>query len=701
MAILYVEENQMWVLRTRRSDYAFGVDSFGRLQHLHWGGKQGNISDFPHPDDLQKWVWEAQEGNSREEIMPWGGYAFTEPGLKMTFADGVRDLKLQYIQYEVEGDDKLILTLKDAREPLIVKLVYRVLEEYDLIERHVDIYNDGDKPVSLESVMGAVWHFPIHPDYRLSYLAGHWGAETQLLREPVLQGKKVLESRRGQTSHQCNPWFAIDFGEAVEESGEVYYGGVSFSGHWKITVERTPYQTLQINAGLNDFDFTWQLDPGEVFTSPICVGGYSNAGFGDASWNLHAYQKSELLQKSNELRPVLYNSWEATMFDVNEKSQMQLAEKAAAIGVELFVIDDGWFGQRNDDKVGLGDWYVNPVKFPDGLRPLIDRVQSLGMKFGIWVEPEMVNADSDLYRRHPEWIYHFPGRPFTEMRNQRVLNVAREDVQNYIFTFMDRLLTENDISFVKWDMNRNFTEPGWPERPHDKQKEIWVRHVQGLYSILRRLREKHPGVSFESCSGGGGRIDMGIMPYVEQFWTSDNTDPFDRLAIQEGYSYAYNTKAMMAWVTDVPNYVNGRTTTLRYRFHSAMMGSLGIGVDLNAFSTTELEEASAYIKQYKTIRETIQDGRLFRLMSPRSKLGTAVQYVNESRSQSALFVFLHAQRFRHPFMPVRLRGLDPEALYYSAELNEERSGRSLMTIGVRPDLKADYDSQLIVWNKKE
>ena len=294
-----------------------------------------------------------------------------------------------------------------------------------------------------------------------------------------------------------------------------------------------------MTGGYNDFDFSWPLKPGESLSTPPYYGGFSSRGFGEASRLMHRLERNEILpdHAHPHVRPVLYNSWEATTFDVNEPGQKVLAEKAAKLGVELFVMDDGWFGKRNDDHAGLGDWYVNPQKFPQGLQPLISYVNSLGMDFGLWFEPEMVNPDSDLYRHHPDWAMNFPGRPRSEARNQLVLNMARDDVKEYIFGVLDKMLSENNIKYIKWDMNRHFGEPGWAEVPVAEQKEIWVKYVRNVYEIIDRLRAKHPNLEIESCSGGGGRLDLGILERVNVVWTSDNTEAFDRLGIQEGFTY--------------------------------------------------------------------------------------------------------------------------------------------------------------------
>jgi alpha-galactosidase len=368
-------------------------------------------------------------------------------------------------------------------------------------------------------------------------------------------------------------------------------------------------------------------------------------------------------------------------------------------------MDDGWFGQRNDDKAGLGDWTVNPQKFPNGLKPLISYVNGLGMDFGLWVEPEMVNPNSDLYRQHPDWAMNFPGRPRSEARNQLILNLARDDVKEH--TVLDRLLAENHIKFIKWDMNRHFSEPGWPEVPVPEQKKIWVKYVTNLYEIIDRLRAKHPQLEIEACSGGGGRVDLGILSRVEQVWTSDNTEAFDRLGIQEGFTFAYSPKVMMDWVTDVPN-LNRRSTPLKYRFLVAMQGSLGIGSNLNYWSPADFELAGKMIGYYKSIRRTVQEGKLYRLYSPREGSLTANQYVSADGKQAVLFAFLHSQQYLRPAPTICLRRLDERGMYRVQPMDDKLvekqdvlSGSFLMNHGLNLRLEGDFDSTSVLLERVE
>jgi alpha-galactosidase len=373
-------------------------------------------------------------------------------------------------------------------------------------------------------------------------------------------------------------------------------------------------------------------------------------------------------------------------------------------------MDDGWFGgrdssrnsSRNNDRAGLGDWFVNPQKFPQGLKGLIDHVNGLGMDFGLWVEPEMVNANSDLYRQHPDWVINFPGRPRSELRNQMVLNLARDEVKEYLFGVLDKLASEYNVRYFKWDMNRSFSEPGWPELAPAEQRKLWVQYDRNLYEILDRLRAKHPKLEIESCSGGGGRVDLGILQRVDEVWPSDNTEAFDRLRIQEGFSQAYAAKIMSAWVTDVPN-MNGRSTPLAFRFLTAMQGALGIGANLNKWTDQDSAIAAGMIALYQKIRPTVQTGNLYRLASPRTNDVTVNQYVAADGKQAVVFAFRHSQQYNTAAPTIRLRGLDERAVYRVTPIDNkliekqaELSGGYLMHVGLHLNLRGDFDATAVV-----
>jgi alpha-galactosidase len=649
--------------------YVFGVNPRGELQQLYWGGRLADTDSFPAAVPMPAWAsFDSSYTNTPQEYAGWGAGLFVEPALKITFADGNRDLVLHYLSHTTRADG-FDVVLKDIERKIYVTLHYTIDPASGILARSATIENREAAPVTVEQAAAAAWALP-PAHYTLNYLTGRWAGEWTLTQETLHPGARVIESRRGSTSHQANPWFAIQSGSPDETHGEVWFGALAWSGSWRITIEQDQLDAVRVTGGFNPFDFGYVLHPGESLESPVFYGGYSHSGLGGASRLLHHFELEHILPRRGSKgltprpRPVLYNSWEATEFNVNEAGQIALAEKAAALGVDRFVMDDGWFGERKNDHAGLGDWYVNPQKFPHGLKPLIDKVHSLGMDFGLWVEPEMVNPDSDLYRKHPDWVLNFPGRPRSEQRNQLVLNLARPDVRNYVLNVLDKLLTENDIAFLKWDYNRNWSEPGWDQLPPNEQKRVYVAFTRNLYSILAELHRRHPNVEFESCSGGGGRVDLGILRYVDEVWPSDNTDPFDRLTLQDGFTYAYTPQIMMAWVTDSPHWLNHRSTSLTYRMLSAMQGSLGIGANIAKWTPDEMALAKHLIAEYHQVQPTIVQGDLYRLISPRNGSEfSATQTVSHDKSQSVVFLFIHSTQEGRGFPRLKLKGLDPAAQY--------------------------------------
>jgi len=656
------------ILETNNCAYVFGINNAGILVNAYWGKKlkiQNLYPDLPESDG-----WASFNGPSeilQEEYPVYGGMCFHEPCLKISFYDGVRDIVLKF-ESEKTTNNELVISLQDIHYPLKVNLHYLTHKEFDLIERWVEVETLGKEIINIERILSAMWHLPSGGNYFLSHLTGRWNDEFNLVREPLTPGVKVLESRRITSSHHHNPWFVIDNGNCSEDSGNVWFGALAWSGNWKLTAEVSNFNTTRLGIGINDWDFVWQLKEGETFTSPHAICGFSEKGYGEASRLIHSYIREELIPHKTHTHKVLYNSWEATQFEVNDRSQMRLAEIAAQMGVELFVVDDGWFHHRNNDKAGLGDWWPDSEKFPNGLTPLIKKVNSLGMEFGLWFEPEMVNPDSDLYRKHPDWILHYPTRVPTLARNQMILNMARPDVQEYIFSKIDKLLSENNISFIKWDMNRNVSEPGWPTAPGD-QREIWVRYVEGLYKVWGELRIKHPEVIWQSCSGGSGRADLGILNYADQIWVSDNTFALDRLRIQYGFSQIFPAITMESWVTDADRGI----IPLEFRFHVSMCGSLGIGGNLLLWDEAEILEASHWISLYKKHRQVIQFGNQYRLSKE------TMQYMSKEAEKGVLFVFQTDAAPHYSPKRIHLKGLNPEWMYQVEGFEEVLSGKEWMS----------------------
>jgi alpha-galactosidase len=697
----YDPQSRVFRIDTKQSTYAFGVDPKGSLQSIYWGEAIAAGDPLATEPVATDWPpFETDADKLPQEFGGWGGGMYAEPALKITFPDGNRDLVLQYVSNTI-GATGLGVVLKDVSRELYVTLHYTIDPATGIIGRSAAIENKTHQPLMIEQAEAGSVALPAGERFWLNHLTGRWADEFNLQQQRITPGKIVLDSRRGSTGQQNSPWFAIQrSATSNEEHGDVWFGALAWSGSWCITVEQDAMQRVRVTGGFSPFDFGYKLAPNETLTTPTFYVGYTNAGMGEASRLLHRFELTHIVPEAPapRVRPVLYNSWEATTYNVDDAGQEELAEKAAAIGAERFVMDDGWYGQRKDQTAGLGDWYVNPKKFPNGLKPLIDKVHSLGMDFGLWVEPEMVNPDSDLYRKHPDWVLNFTGRPRTESKNQLVLNLARPDVRQYIFNVLDKLVSENDIAFLKWDYNRNWSEPGWPAVAPDEQKKVYVDYTENLYAVMRELRAKHPKLEIEACSGGGGRVDLGMMGVTDEFWTSDNTDPFDRLLIEDGFSRAYSPGVMMAWVTDSPSFVNQRATSLDYRFISAMQGSLGIAANLTKWTPEEFSSAKQWIADYKRIRETVQHGSLYRLISPQQNSeNAATESVSLDKKQAVLFAFLHSSHNTLAYPTIQMRGLDPDAIYRLEPLHnassdgpQSASGRYWMAHGIAPKLNGDF-----------
>lgn len=689
--------------------YAIGVDEQGYLQPLYWGAALDATAPLParHPKELSG--FDPAGSITPQEYPGQGEGLISEPGIKVMFADGNRDLVLTYRSHAISGET-LTVELADIRRPLTVTLRYTIDPVTGVIARSATVHNGDRRPLRIDQMAAATYTLPTGNDYRLHYLTGRHGAEWSQEEIPVTPALTLLESRRGSTGHGNQPWFALEKGARTGETdGPVWFGALAWSGSFRLSVGLDNLGRPRIGGGYNPYDFSWTLKPGESLDTPVFYAGFTDHGMGDASRRFHDFQRDHIVPGGDKARPrpVLYNSWEATAFNVTESGQMALAEKAAAIGIERFVVDDGWFGARNDDKAGLGDWTVNRQKFPNGLKPLIEKVKTLGMDFGLWVEPEMVNVRSDLYRAHPDWVLNFPDRPRTEGRNQLVLNLARRDVRDHLLDVLDRLVSQNDIAFLKWDYNRNWTEAGWPGVAIEDQQRVQVQYMRNLYFILSELRRRHPKLEIEGCSGGGGRIDLGMMALTDESWTSDNTDPYDRLIIQDGFTQAYAPSIMMAWVTDSPNWANGRETSLDFRFLSAMQGSLGIGANLDHWTQADIASARTWIAAYKHVRDTVQRGRLYRLIPPGPGVSTsATLYVSRDQQQAVLFAMLHSSLYRDNAQALHPQGLDPTAMYRVSMLDgsplpqdmpEQADGTFWMAHGLHTRLKGDYKGVAFVF----
>lgn len=686
--IFYLEENRIFVLETENTHYVFGIDPAGYNRHLHWGAKC-DPADYAFAEIGDENSNHSRLDEYRQELTPFGSTMYRTCDLKAQFADGCRKVALRYTGYRLE-DDTLRVAFEDAYYPLQVRLGYRVYPGLDIIKRWVEVENTGSAPISFERLFSAGFSLPGMDPYTFENTNGAWGGEFLPCRTVLDGGNLVYESHRGASNHNQSPYFIAHRG-ATETRGAVYFGSLAYSGNFKVIAGRDLYGITRVSLGMNDFDFSHTLEPGaHLETPPVYCG--KTEGLGEMSRQMNRFCLEHLLPSRfrAEPLPVLYNSWEATEFNVNVADQTRLAEIAAKIGVELFVMDDGWFGARNNDRAGLGDWFVNPEKFPGGLDELIGNVNALGMDFGLWVEPEMVNPDSDLYRAHPDWTYHFPHRHADELRHQLVLNMTRSDVQAYILDCLDRLLTNHNIRYIKWDMNRPFSQVG-AENLADPKMYSYL-HTMAVYRIVDELKRRHPAVQFESCASGGGRCDLGAISHFDQVWTSDNTDGIDRMTIQKGYSMLHPIKTMRAWVTDIAG-IN-KPCSLDFRFHIAMQGALGLGGNLEKYSPEELEICRRNVALYKEIRPLVQFGDLYRILDADRDEVLCNQYVSRDKMQAVLFLSARGTRFFKKKMNLRFAGLAPDRAYaFTLDgVAYKKGGAFLMEVGLPVYVRgADYN----------
>lgn len=686
-------KNNIFVLETDNTHYVIGVDSLGRNRHIHWGGKCA-AEDYC----LNEWGDENSNHSALDELKQectvFGQTMYRDCVIKAVFPDGCREINPKFLGSKV-GADTLCLRFADELYPLEFDLNYKLYNNTDIITRSVTVRNTGDKPIMLERIFSAEFSLPGVDPYRFKNTNGAWGGEFIQTDASLDGGTLVFESRKGISGHNNSPYF-IAYQNADENSGDVYFASLAYSGNFKVSASRDLYSITRVILGMNDFDFEYRLNGGESFTTPKVHFGLTK-GFGEMSRQMNRFCVENVLPKefNKKVLPVLYNSWEATGFDVNVKEQTELAKLAGDMGVELFVMDDGWFGERNDDRAGLGDWFVNKKKFPNGLNELIQNVNDLGMDFGIWVEPEMVNADSDLFRAHPDWAYHYPTRKACELRNQLVLNMTRKDVQEYIFSVLDELLSNHNIKYIKWDMNRPFSETGAENL--EAPKMLYYYHTKAVYDIVDALKKKHPHVAFESCASGGGRCDLGALTHYDQVWTSDNTDGIDRMTIQKGYSLLHPIKTMRAWVTDIEG-IN-KPCSLDFRFNIAMQGALGVGGNLLKYSKDDLETCKKNIALYKEFRDIVQFGDLYRILDAEKDEVLMNQYVTPDKSRSVAFIAAKGTRFYKKRIPILFDGLDKNKRYRFTLQGKsyEKTGAYMMNVGIPAHIRGvDYNEIIVI-----
>lgn len=687
-SVITGKDNRSWTLETKSAVYQINTDNNGKVNMMYFGDKSQDT------ERLQR--------SLGEEVTVRGGFSSLTPMLEVIFPDKVRDIELVYDRSEmkqIDGYNTLVLHQKDNYYPIEVTEYLRVLPEYDIIEKWIEIKNTGKKgAIKVENLQSGTFFLP-KDLYELTHFSGIWGAEFQPQTTKLTQGLKTLQIKDFR-SFGASSFVVSPEGENNETTGKAWFGSLHYSGNWRVDFEKYPTGTLQVTSGINFWDQDLHLKPGQIFTTPKMSIGYTNEGMQGVSQNLAAYTREKILPAAhrNEVRPVLYNSWYATTFDVNEEHQLELAKIAKEIGVEMFVIDDGWFKGRINDKGGLGDWTVDKNKFPNGLQPMIEKINAMGLDFGIWIEPEMVNPNSDLYRTHPDWVFHYPNRTRHEGRNQLILNLAREDVYNFLYQSFHKLLKENNIKFIKWDMNKAMSDPGFPSAPTEEQRAVRIKYVENLYRLFESLRKDFPAVWFENCASGGGRIDLGMMARTDFSWTSDNTDPVERIFIQYAYLNIFPANTMISWITHEDWHQQNHP--LEYKFDVSMSGILGIGYDITKWDDKQKAIAKEKITQYKDIRQTVQFGNHYRLVSPYENNRSILQFVNNNQKESIIFVY-NLGEYPNNAIPetqrtnkVLLRGLNPDSLYKIEGLEGAFKGNYLMNSGIEFPVRGAFKSQI-------
>ncbi len=726
MHIHYDVTQSQFSLQAGNATYALKVSEQGILQHVYWGPQLSTSGTGPSCAPIQERGYTpnlagAPNGISLDtlpqEFPTYGNSDFREPALEIFQPEtGSRILSLRYKSHTIssgkpkleglpstyaeviEDAETLTILLEDTRLQLQVELHYTVFPKHPIITRSARILNKGKQNLEIRRALSASVDFDAElSDYKFVQLSGAWIRERNAHFSTLRPGVQAISSQRGTSSHQQNPFFALAEKGANETDGSVYAYNLIYSGNFLAQVEQDQFQCVRAQIGINPFDFTWQLKPGSSFQAPEVVMTYAADGLGGMSRAMHRFYRQHLLPIAwrDQPRPILLNNWEATYFDFDAKKIETIAASGAELGVELFVLDDGWFGRRDNDRTSLGDWVVDHNKLPDGLENLAQKVKARGIEFGLWFEPEMVSPDSELYRSHSDWCIHVPDRPRTESRNQLVLDFSRSEVRDAIYARIATILQEVPITYVKWDMNRHLTELGSLRLDATQQQETAHRFVLGLYEIMDRFNQEFPHILFEGCSGGGGRFDPGILAYMPQIWTSDNSDAISRLRIQYGTSLAYPLSTMAAHVSAVPNHQVGRTTPLRTRGHVACTGAFGYELDLGTLTEAEKSEVCSQIEFYKTIRPLLISGDLYRLKSPYESQEAAWMIVSEDRHEALV---THVTVLNEPNAPARrlkLQGLSSEIKYRVRADGDSYtvSGDVLMHQGLFvPQAKTDFES---------
>lgn len=709
--IFYNEKDKAFKLRANNTDYMMKVCEEGYLAHVYYGNKV--------PDEDLTYLLRLDESpftpatNDRDrasfmDTLPFeypcfGVGDYRESAFKIMDANGMSTCDLRYVSHKMyEGKPKLEglpatfateesgcstleITMYDKYADIEVVLIYTAFDKLDVITRSAVITNKGEKPFKITRALSACVDFDTDKMDMIT-LNGSWARERAVERCRLHHAKQLVDSCRGESSHQNNPFVALCDNNADEDKGEVFGFNFVYSGNFYAQAEVTQHKKTRFLMGINPLDFQWLLEKGESFTCPEVVMVHSDEGIGKMSRTFHDLYRNNLIrgEYKDKRRPILINNWEATYFNFDTDKLIDIAKEASKLGIEMLVMDDGWFGHRDSDNSSLGDWFVYEKKLKGGLKYLVDEVNKLGMKFGIWFEPEMISPDSELYKAHPDWAIQIKGRPLTLCREQYVLDYSRKEVRDYVYGMMKKILDSANIEYIKWDMNRQLTEVGSATLPAERQRELWHRYVLGVYDLMDRLTTDYPHILLENCSGGGARFDPGMLYYSPQIWCSDDTDAIERLKIQHGTSMCYPCSAMGAHVSDCPNHTVGRNTPFKTRGHVAMVGTFGYELDVTRIPQEDRDAIPAQIEEFNKFNKLVRTGDHYRIGNMfEDNTWDAWEFVAKDKSE-ALFEFVQVlARPNERSRRIKLKGLEPEAYYYEeSEPDKKISGAALMNAGI-------------------
>ncbi len=714
MSIIYNKDNKIFYLHNEKCTYAFHIGDGGYLQHLHFGVHIEEEDIRYLTRDLRTEfapAYHAEQQYVSLDVIPqeypiYGMGDFRETAVLVRTKTGNRITNFKYQSHRIvnekpqisnmpslRGGETLIVELRDESNKLCLTLFYTLYEEQSALVRRAVLKNEGTESVDILKFNSFSLDMN-RSDFDKICLQGGWAKERGVERTPLSHGIFEISSTRGSSSHHLNPFLALCDRGANEDYGEVYGFNLVYSGSYSMKAQVDQLGFTRVGGGINEKDFCWKLGAGENFEAPEVVMVYSANGLNGMSQQFHRLYRDYLINPNYvyKKRPIVLNNWESTYYDFTTNTLCELIEKAQGTGIDTFVLDDGWFGNRNSDTTGLGDWFVNTDKLQGGLTEVIDKCHACGMNFGLWFEPEMISEDSELYRKHPDWCVQVPDVIPCKSRNQLVLDFANPEVVEYIKKVVGTILADHDISYVKWDMNRNITECYSLYLHSENQQEFMHRYILGVYDLAGYLTSRFPQVFFEGCSGGGGRFDPAMLYYFPQIWTSDNTDAVSRAYIQYGTSLCYPLSAMSGHVSICPNHQNGRVTPIKSRMDMASFCATGYELNLHALTTNEFDEISSHLQFYNEISELILDGDLYRLQSPFEGNYFSEMVVSRDKRQAAFLLMKMAAKTNDCYPVVKFKGLDRK-LYYKIDGMGIYSGSVLMHVGLRfPNDLNDYET---------